>query len=181
MDAPCRALNPALLVLLLLSGLPGSLVAQVNSPSHPVAERKGVWFTGGLGAAGGEGGFGGFSGNLALGWTVNPKVLLGVGSTFVRGPADRTNVTFGTLDLRTQYYPESYAGLFLNAGLGLGFFRMDDSGSGPNVGAGVEIGMGYDIGLVRNVSVTPWFNWFHFHTPDPRGSAVGIGLALSVH
>jgi len=181
MDASRRALSPSLLILLLLSGVPGVLVAQRNSPSHPVAQRNGAWFIGGLGAAGGESGFGGFSGNLGLGWTVNPKVSLAIGSTFVRAPADRTNVTFGTLDLRTQYYPESYAGLFVTGGLGLGFFRMDDSGSGPNVGAGVVIGLGYDIGLFQNFSVTPWINWFHFHTSDPRGSALGIGLALSVH
>jgi hypothetical protein len=104
-----------------------------------------------------------------------------VGSTAVRGPADRTNVTFGTLDLRTQYYPQENAGLFVTGGLGLGFFRMDDTGSGANVGAGVVIGMGYDIRLTESISLTPWGNWFHIHTPDPRGSALALGVGLSVH
>jgi len=181
MHAPRTAIARFLLALLLFTVVPGTAAGQLNTPSHPVSERAGAWFTGGLGFAGGEGGFGGTSANLGLGWAVNPKVLLGIGSTFVRAPADRTNVNFGTLDFRVQYYPESYAGFFVTAGLGLGFFRMDDSGSGPNLGAGGVIGLGYDIGLYQSLSVTPWVSWFHIETSDPRGSALGIGLALSVH
>ena len=82
MDAIGRALWTLLLLLLLLTGLPGAVAAQ--STAHPNPRRDGLWLSGGLGTGVGEGGVGGLAGNFAVGWTLSPRFLLGVGSSAVR-------------------------------------------------------------------------------------------------
>ena len=183
MDTQARALWVFLTAIILVFALPASAWGQLSGTPESVNRRQGIWASAGLGGgAGGEGGFGAVtSGNFAAGWTVNPRVLVGVGSTAVREPADRTMVTAGTLDARVQFYPDAYAGFFATAGLGLGWFRMDDSGSGPNVGGGIMAGLGYDFRVAQSLNITTYLNGFAFHTPDPRGHALAFGLGLAWH
>ena len=105
---------PVAAALIVSAGMPASSVGQL-----PVAQRVGMWFNAGLGIGVGDD-IGGGSGNVALGWTLNPHLLLGVGSSDWRMGFDRTTLTMGTLDLRAQFYPEAEGGFFLTGGLGLG-------------------------------------------------------------
>jgi hypothetical protein len=178
---------PALPILffVLAAAIPAGLTAQAvarapGSPGH-YPSRTGMWFSAGLGTAGTDGDFGGLSGNFVLGGTLNQRVLLGVGSTDWRVGADRTIATIGTLDLRTQFYPEANGGFFLTGGLGLGFFRMDDSGSGPDVGSGIVLGLGFDARVAANTSITTFINRVAFHTSDPRGSFLQLGVGVTAH
>lgn len=108
------------------------------SPDSParVHARQGMWVNAGLGVGVGND-IGGQSGNLVLGWTLSTHFLLGVGTSDWRTGFDRATLTMGTLDLRTQFYPEVTGGFFLTGGLGLGYFRLSDSGTGADIGRSV--------------------------------------------
>jgi hypothetical protein len=175
---------PALSILFfLLAALPAGLTAQQTEPAKPgrYPTRAGMWFSAGLGTAGMDGDFSGLSGNFVLGGTPNQRVLLGLGSSDWRLAADRTFVNIGTLDVRSQFYPEANGGFFLTGGLGLGFFRMDDSGSGPDVGSGIVLGLGFDARVAANTSITTFINRVSFHTSDPRGSFLQLGVGVTAH
>jgi hypothetical protein len=179
MTAPRRAQSARLILLLLLTATPASLAGQLvpDSAARPLS-RQGMWFDAGLGVGVGND-IGGQSANLAVGWTLSPRLLMAVGSSDWRASFDRATLTMGTLDLRVQYYPEG--GFFLTGGLGLGYFWFSDSGSGPNVGRAVLIGLGYDARVGENMSITTFINRAAIHTPDPRGSFGQIGVGLTFH
>jgi hypothetical protein len=169
----------------LLAAMPVGLAAQQTVPDSAKQgrfhTRTGMWFSAGLGTAGMNGDFSGLSGNFVLGGTLNQKVLLGLGSSDWRLAADRTFANIGTLDVRTQFYPEANGGFFLTGGLGLGFFRMDDSGSGPDVGSGIVLGLGFDARVAANTSITTFINRVSFHTSDPHGSFLQLGVGVTAH
>jgi hypothetical protein len=181
LDAPPRALSASALLLLLIAALPASASGQTPNPPRRISAREGMWFSAGFGTGGGIGEFGGVSGNFAVGGTLNQRLLLGVGSSDWRVAADRSVATIGTLDARVQFYPEANGGFFLTGGLGLGYFRFDDSGSGPDVGSGIVMGLGYDARVAANTSITTFINRISFHTSDPRGSFVQVGVGLTLH
>lgn len=180
MDAPRRAQLVLVVLVLLLLAVPDCLSGQLAAAPQP-AVRRGMWVSGGLGTGVGEGGVGGLTANFALGWAVSPRVSLAVGSSDWRVPFERSAVTMGTVDLRAQFYPEVNAGFFLTGGLGLGFFRFDDSGTGADVGRGFVLGLGYDARVAQNTSITTFINRLAVHTPDPRGSAIQLGVGLTFH
>jgi hypothetical protein len=180
MGLPLRA-KSAPLLLLLLAATPGSLAGQLLSDSVHIYGRQGMWFNVGLGTGVGNG-IGGQSANLALGWALSPRVLLAAGSSDWRAAlTDRSSVTLGTLDARIQFYPEVNGGFFLTGGLGLGYFWVSDSGSGPNIGRAFILGLGYDARIGGNTSITVFINRAAIHTPDPRGSVGQIGVGLTFH
>jgi hypothetical protein len=144
--------------------------------------RDGMWVSVGLGTGVGDG-IGGQSANLAVGWALSPQVELAVGSSDWRAElkGDRSSVTLGTVDLRLQFYPEVAGGFFLTGGLGLGYFWLSDSGSGPNIGRSIILGLGFDARIADNMSITTFVNRAAIHTSDPRGSMGQIGVGLTVH
>jgi hypothetical protein len=165
---------------------PAALAAQEPTPQLTGSgqrsySRDGMWFSAGLGTGLGEGGVGGLTANFAAGWAVSPRVSLAVGSSDWRLPFDRTTLTMGTLDLRAQFYPEVNAGFFLTGGLGLGFFRFDDSGTGADIGRGFVLGLGYDARVGENTSFTTFINRVAVHTADPRASGIQLGVGLTFH
>jgi hypothetical protein len=167
--------------LLLLAAIPGSLAGQhMSGDSMHIYRREGLWFNAGLGTGIGHG-IGGQSANLALGWSLSPRVLVAVGSSDWRTSADRATLTLGTLDFRMQFYPELDGGFFLNGGLGLGYFWLSDSGSGPDIGRALLVGLGYDARISENVSITTFINVAGIHTPDPSGRVGQIGVGLTFH
>jgi len=180
MDAPGRALW-ILLLLLFIPALAGSAFGQTPDAPRRMYPRNGMWFSAGFGTGGGSGEFGGVSGNFAVGGTLNQRLLLGVGSSDWRVRADESVATVGTLDARVQFYPEANGGFFLTGGLGLGYFRFDDSGSGPDVGSGIVMGLGYDARVATNTSITTFINRIWFHTSDPRGNFLQVGVGLTFH
>jgi hypothetical protein len=179
MATPRRTQSIRLVLLLLLTATPASLAGQLvpDGAARPLS-RQGMWFNAGLGVGVGND-IGGQSANLAVGWTLSPRLLMAVGSSDWRASFDRATLTMGTLDLRVQYYPEG--GFFLTGGLGLGYFWFSDSGSGPNVGRAMLIGLGYDARVGENMSITTFINRAAIHTPDPRGSFGQIGVGLTFH
>jgi hypothetical protein len=181
MDAPCRALSASVLLFLLIPSLSGSASGQTADTHGRMYARDGMWFSTGFGTGAGSGEHGGLSGNFAIGGTLNQRLLLGVGSSDWRVAADGSVATIGTMDARVQFYPEANGGFFLTGGLGLGYFRFDDSGSGPDVGSGIVMGLGYDARVATNTSITTFINRVWFHTSDPRGNFLQVGVGLTFH
>jgi len=162
----------------------------VDSASKPTRHaRRGFWFNGGLGYGSlgcqdCDGREGGLSGGLALGGTVSPKVLLGVGSNGWSKSEGDVRLTAGTLTALIRLYPSSTGGFFLLGGLGAGSVRLDVSGFGheTETGWGALAGLGIDIRIGNNVSLTPFWNGFAIQTSDDTDANIGqIGLSLTVH
>jgi hypothetical protein len=126
---------------------------------------------------------GGLSGQLPAGpqppptrqgiW-VSGGLGTGVGEGGVGGLA-------ANLDPRAEFYPEVNYGFFLTGGVGLGFFRFDDSGTAADIGRGFVLGLGYDARIAENISITTFINRIAVHTPDPRGSGIQLGVGLTFH
>jgi hypothetical protein len=178
-------LKPAFPLLVLLTTAASVLPAQNAGPVPAVAPRvparEGLWFSGGLGSGVGEGGWGGLTGNFAVGWALNQRLSLAVGSSDFRIPLEGEALIIGTLDVRALFYPEANAGFFLTGGLGLGFFTGESHLSRGDVGRGLVLGLGYDARVARNTSVTTFINWVNVHTPDPRVSALQFGVGVTFH
>jgi hypothetical protein len=181
MGLPLRAKSPPVFLLILFAVTPVTVAGQLvpDDPVH-IYGREGIWFNVGLGTGIGDG-VGGQSANVALGWALSPRFEMAVGSSDWRAGLDRATVTLGTLDLRVQFYPELAGGFFLTGGLGLGYFWLSDSGSGPNIGRAFLLGLGYDARIRENMSITTFINRAAIHTSDPRGSMGQIGIGLTFH
>ena len=151
-----------------------ALGASVASAQHPQT-RKGFWVGFGLGygsygiSCSGCSGLGresSFTGELKLGGTVSPHLLLGAQSIAWTKSEGGATITAGNLSLAGYYYPQPAGGLFLSAGLG--FSRVEGSGGGSssgNTGPGFTLGGGYDVRVGANTSVTPVANFVWGH-PD---------------
>lgn len=128
-------------------------------------ERKGFWFSGGLGygsaGVGCTGCFGltredGVSGFLALGGTVSRHLLLGFESNGWTKSEGGATVSLGTGALSARIYPSVKDGLFVRVGAGLAGETVSASGSSDtHTGFGMSGGLGYDIPVGRKVAITP--------------------------
>lgn len=150
-----------IIVLALLAG--GSVAAQARHPNT----REGFWWGLGLGwgAAGatcddcdGEQ-LSGLTGNLRLGGTISPSVLLGVEANgWYRSENNEVrNIRFGSAVV--VVYPSRSGAFYLKAGLGLmNFFAETPVGElTANAGAAI-LGAGYDFRVARNFSVVAFLN-----------------------
>ena len=171
------------LAVLLLVALPAAMDGQSRPHS-----RQGFWFSGGLGYGslgcddcGGR--TGGLSGGLALGGTLSPKLLLGVGTAGWTKSEGGATLTVGTLDARLRFYPSETGGFFLTGGLGLGSIGADVSGFGSasETGVGLLLGLGIDFRVGNNLSLTPFWNGFAVRTSNGNANVGQIGLNLTVH
>ena len=148
-----------------------SLVAQQSQT------RDGFWFSlgrgyGSLGCFGcGGGRVGGLSGGLSLGWTVNPRLLLGVGTTGWIDAAGYTSA--GTLDARVRFYPKATGRFFVTGGAGLGTI------SGER-GLGLLGGVGYDLRLGGAGSLTPYVNLMLIEAGGRSTNVGQAGLAVTL-
>jgi hypothetical protein len=144
-------------------------------------QRTGFWFSGGLG----YGSLGcddclsrldGLSGGIALGGTITPNVLFGVGTS--GWARTDTDVTIGLLDARFRFYPSRTNGFFVTAGAGVGSVSTDfDS----ELGFGLILGVGYDIRVGRNVSLTPFWNGFAMQSSTTDANVGQLGLSITIH
>lgn len=160
-----------------------ALTAHAQNPQT----RDGFWFNLGLGygsatcsdACSSEGGF---SGNLALGGTLNQKVLLGGGTTGWTKSEDGATLTLGTVLALIRFYPSATGGFFLNGGLGYGSTRASYSGfSDSESGFAMLLGLGYDFRVGKNFSLTPFLNGFGYSTESTNWSVGQIGLGFTSH
>ena len=160
-----------------------SAQAQKNAPI-----RDGFWISGGLGY--GSLGCdqcngqreGGVSGDLSLGGTISPRLLIGVGSSAWSKSESGATMTVGTLDARVRFYPSATGGLFITGGLGYGSARLAGFGSAATEnGVGTILGMGWDIRVARNASITPYWNGFAMRNNNTDANVGQAGVAVTLH
>jgi hypothetical protein len=164
------------------------LLLLLGTSSGAAQDRHGFWFTGGLGygSLGCDGcgtRFGGASGGIALGGTLSPKFLLGVGTTGYYRTDGPLTETLGTLDARILFYPSRTGNFYLTTGLGLGSWTDDYSGFGSvsETGVGFVLGLGYDIRVGRSVSLTPFWNGVGISTSSTNANLGQLGLNIAIH
>ena len=158
------------------------------TPAAPAQTREGFWFSAGMGYGSlscfdCDGYANGFSGGLALGGTINEKLLLGVGTTGWYRSQDGVWLNVSTLDARLRFYPSIRSGFYINGGLGLGTISLGMSGLGSEseTGVGLMLGVGWDIRIARNVSLSPFWNGSAVRTANADASFGQLGLGITVH
>ena len=147
-------------------GLPSFAAAQ---------ERFGFWagFDVGFGSAGisaddaagtlsGEGRDNGAVADLSLGWTVNPRLLIGFeGNAWAKASQGALAITIVNVSETIQFYPMPSSGLFVKGGAGVSTVVFDietpTTHTSTNVGTGfgVMAGAGYDLRLGRGFWLVP--------------------------
>lgn len=143
----------------------------------------------GWGSFGGEGigaREGGLAGQLELGWTLTPQVLLGVeGGAWTR-KNDDTRRTHASVIAVGRFYPMIERGLFVRGGVGIAHLRV--SSSTPILSyrvadnaLAVGAGLGYDIPVGSSISITPYAS---FVLGDFAGGSANVfqgGLGVTWH
>jgi len=166
----------------------GSLCLVGTAQAQNAQTRDGFWFSGGLGY--GSLGCdncgsreGGISGNLSLGGTITPRLLLGVGTSGWTKSEQGATLTVAVLDARIRFYPQTRGGFFLTGGIGVGSVTGSVSGFGSNTetGTGAILGMGYDVRVSRNTSITPYWNAYAIKNSNTDANVGQIGLAVTLH
>ena len=150
--------------------------------------RQGFWFNvglgyGSLGCQDCSGREGALSGGLAIGGTLSPKVVIGVGTNGWTKSEGGATLTAGTLTALIRFYPSASGGFFLLGGLGAGTVKVGISGfgSGSETGVGALLGLGYDFRVGDNVSLTPFWNGFAVNTSNTDANVGQIGVGVTVH
>ena len=149
--------------------------------------RSGFWVNAGAGygtlrcgacGAGADGA----SGGIALGWTMNEQLLLGVGTTAWYRSKDGVRTSAGTVDARARYYPLVWSGFFVNGGVGLGAVNFSTEGlAATETGLGMMLGLGWDIRMGDNFSLTPFLNVAGIRTSVVDVNFGQIGLGFTIH
>ena len=156
---------PAATTVVIKDATPTTVAPGGGPPAVRHSEREGFWLSiglgyGSLGCDACDGRLTGGSGNISLGGTLSPHVLLGVFSNAWTKTEGGATATAGTLTAGIRVYPSATAGFFLTAGVGGGQVsaQVPGVGSASNVGSGALLGLGWDIRLGKAVSLTPFFN-----------------------
>lgn len=177
--AIARLAGGATLAFVLSVSLPG--LASAQTP-----EREGFWFGFGAGVGsadvtcddcdGDSDRETGGAGYLKAGWTLNPRVLLGIeGSAWTRTEDEEgVDVTINMYNVSgtLTFYPSETAGFFVKGGAGMAFVNSKfeegnttiDSDMGN--GLGLLAGIGYDFKLGRRVSMTPALDVYYGNIGD---------------
>jgi hypothetical protein len=170
---------------LALSGGSAVLEAQGSPPRRGLSVHAGL----GMGSFGGEG-IGaresGLAGELELGWTLTPQVLVGVeGGAWTKKEGD-TRLTHASVLAVGRFYPMVERGLFVRGGVGFANLRV--ASSAPNLSyrvgdsaLAVGAGLGYDIRVGSSISITPYAA---FVLGDFEGGSANVfqgGLGVTWH
>jgi len=151
--------------------LAGAALAQQSR--QPVL-RHGFWFSGGLGygtlgCQGCSGREGSISGNLSLGGTLSPRVLLGVSTNGWTKSDSGSTLTVAAVTAAVRFYPSPTGGL------------INGFGSASQTGGAVLLGVGYDIPIGRSVSLTPYWNGYALTYSGGDANVGQLGLGITVH
>ena len=166
----------------------GSLSLAGTAEAQHAQVRDGFWFSGGLGY--GSLGCnncgsreGGVSGNLSLGGTITPRLLLGIGTSGWTKSDQGATLTVGLVDARVRFYPQTSGGFFVTGGLGVGSVTgsVTGFGSSTETGVGMILGFGYDVRVSRNTSITPYWNGYGMKNSNTDANVGQIGLAVTLH
>jgi len=165
--------------------LAGAALAQQPRPAQL---RHGFWFSGGLGygslgcqsCSGREGAL---SGNISLGGTLSPRVLLGVSTNGWTKSDSGSTLTVAAITAAVRFYPSATGGFFLTGGLGLGTVSagINGFGSASQTGGAMLLGLGYDIPIGRSVSLTPYWNGYALTYSGGDANVGQLGLGITVH
>jgi hypothetical protein len=164
-----------------------SVAVATSAQAQKAPLRQGFWFSGGLGmgSLGSDGGSSretGVSGDIAVGGTLSPRWLIGVGSSGWSKSEQGGRLTVATLDARVRFYPSATGGFFLTGGIGGASMRASVGGiSATENGAGGIFGLGYDYRVARNASVTPYWNAFAMKTDNNNVNVGQLGVAITLH
>jgi hypothetical protein len=189
------------ILLLLLAAIPSRLVAQAGPPSalgQPVQHiPQGLWLNLGLGYGSVDCGnacsMGAPTGEVAAGWALSPRFLLGAGITgwtkegeTGEAVGETLRVTVGSVDLRARFYPTQTAGFFFTGGLGIGMIRFSDQRgiSSTQTGGAFLGGLGCDFRMTAHASLTPFADFSAVRTwgsDDVRADVWRLGLGLTIH
>jgi hypothetical protein len=177
--------------------VPAGKASAPAQASLPLQVRRGPWFNLGLGYGSVDCGhgctMGAPSAELAGGWALSPRFLLGAGITgwTKEGPTgeavgETLRVTIGSLDLRARFYPTQTAGFFIAGGLGIGMIRFSDQQgiSGTQTGGAFLGGIGCDFRMTEHASLTPFVNVSAVRTLGYdvlRAEVWRLGLGLTIH
>jgi hypothetical protein len=165
----------------------GSL-AVTTAQAQKAPLRQGFWFSGGLGMGSlgcdncGTSRENGVSGDISLGGTLSPRLLLGVGTAGWSKSEQGGRLTVATLDARVRFYPWTTGGFFVTGGIGGAQVRESVGNvSVSESGVGALFGIGYDYRVARNASVTPYWNGFGMKNDRTDANVGQIGLAITLH
>src|SRR3989442_7888092 len=137
----------ALALAVITACLAGSALAQ--RPRQPQL-RHGFWFSGGLGYGSlgckdCSGRTGSVSGNIALGGTLSPKLLLGVSTNGWTKSESGSSLTVAAVNAAVRFYPSPISGFFLARRLCLGQGKDGSRGvrKATHNGWGAGLSLGY--------------------------------------
>lgn len=161
--------------------LTASAFSNLDAQDAPPQERKGVWYQVGLGGGSlecsGCAAIRGSSGTLAIGGTINSRLLIGgLGNVWLSNPEGLTMTTFSVI---ARFYPSSTGGFFLQAGLGSASLELTEkSDSNSITGGSAVFGIGYDFRVRKQFSITPFFNGVmgSFQGGDANQNQLGVAL-----
>jgi hypothetical protein len=152
-----------MIAVMMMLTLGGSLAAQGKRPNT----REGFWW--GLGLGWGSASAqcdecdgeqtSGLAGNIRLGATLSPNILLGIETNGWYRSDDGDDRTLGFASLVILIYPSSEGAFYLKAGAGLAtYFQETPLGELTASAAGASLGAGYEFRIGPNVSIAPFLN-----------------------
>jgi hypothetical protein len=153
-------------VLLAAMVLAGEKLLEAQSTARPNT-RQGFWI--GLGLGTGSAGLdctscsddrvGGLSGNVRLGGSVSPSVLLGGETNGWSHSESGLDEVLGFASFVALWYPSRAGAFYLKFGLGGMSYKADDGVDELTATAPAgSFGLGYEFRVGPNFSVTPFFN-----------------------
>lgn len=180
-----HAVRPTLFIASVLAAALAMLAPPLAAQEANTQTRQGFWFNAGLG--GGSLGCdecdtrtNGISGQIALGGTINERLLLGVSSNGWSKSEDGATLTMGSLTAAAHFYPSATGGFYLTGGLGVASLDLGVSGFGSASSTGIAalLGLGYDFRIGKNVSLSPFWNGIggNFDEGDANFGQIGVGF-----
>ncbi len=147
--------------------------------------RQGFYFGLGLGAGSADTGFGttnsprlsGSAGNFRLGFTLNPKLALGLESNSWLKSAPDGIFALTTITLAASVFPAE--GLVLRAGAGAGAEGGAGDGIGGEAGSGLVIGAAYEFRVARSFALGPQVDYNRVKLSFVDRSFVNVGLLMT--
>ena len=176
-----------LVAALAIAAVSVATTAQAQRGTQNTNTRDGLWISGGLGygSLGCDGcgsREGAISGNFAIGGTISPRFLLGVGTAGWTKSEQDARLTVAEIDARIRFYPQTRGNFFLTGGIGAGSVTGSfGTLSNTETGFGAIVGMGYDIRVTRNYSVTPYWNAYGMKNDNTDANVGQVGIAVTWH
>ena len=172
------------------------LITSAAAAQEGSSRRSGFWLNVGLGW--GSADFNcdgcdtdresGVTGQLALGGTLSPQLLIGVETNGWYKEEDGVKSLLGTsFAAVAYYYPIAERDLFLKGGVGLASYLFDNGSVEDDQGISVLGGVGYDVPIGANASITPVATFQYGTLGDANGlegvsqNIISLGATFTLH